>query len=67
MQTMLVLYADEGKVLTDGTTYGKQIFLAEGNDGSSYYEITETEYKEILANEEANNQIFDDEHNHDTI
>lgn len=40
-----VLYADEGKVLTDGEIYGKIIYLAEGLDESSFYEITDAEYE----------------------
>lgn len=40
-----VLYADEGKVLTDGEIYGKIIYLAEGLDESSFHEITEAEYE----------------------
>lgn len=42
MKERIVLYADDGKMLTDGTIYGKQIFLAEGADKSVYYEIPET-------------------------
>ncbi|MBR5152233.1 MAG: hypothetical protein IKW60_01700 [Clostridia bacterium] len=45
-----VLHATEGKLLTDGTIYGKEIFLAEGTDPASFYEISEQEY---LENEEA--------------
>ena len=29
MKTRTIIYADEGKILTDGEIYGKQIFLAE--------------------------------------
>lgn len=53
MKTRKILYADEGKVLTDGTHYGKQIFLADGVDESAYHEITEAEYEAIVAAEEA--------------
>lgn len=52
MKERKVLYADDGKVLTDGETYGKLIFLAEGKNSFSYYEITEQEYQEILKAEE---------------
>ena len=53
MVTRIVLTADEGKVLTDGENYGKQIFLAEGKTAEGYYEITEKEYNEIVEKQEA--------------
>ena len=43
MKTRTVLYADEGMVLTDGETYGKQFFLGDGKDVKDYYEITDEE------------------------
>lgn len=43
-----VIYADEGKVLTNGETYGTQIFLAEGLNEKDFYEISQEEYEEIL-------------------
>lgn len=50
--TRIVLTADEGKVLTDGEIYGKQIFLAEGKSADGYYEIDEEEYKILTENNE---------------
>ena len=47
-----VLYADEGKVLTDGEIYGKIIYLAEGLDESSFHEITDAEYEATLPKPE---------------
>lgn len=49
MKTSVVIYADEGKVLTNGEIYGKQIFLAEGEMVSDYHEITQERYAEILS------------------
>lgn len=46
MKTRIVIYADEGKILTDGTTYGKQIYLADGKNADSFWEISENEYDE---------------------
>lgn len=52
MKKMITLYADEGKVLTNGTVYGSTIQLAEGLNGEDFFEITEAEHKEILKKEE---------------
>lgn len=51
MIVRLTLCADEGKILTNGEVYANQVFLAIGEDGSDYYEITETEYENILKEE----------------
>lgn len=48
MKTRIVLYADEGKILTDGIIYGRQILLAEDRDADAFYEITEEVYETIL-------------------
>ncbi len=53
MKIRNVLYADEGKVLTNGEIYGKQIYLAEGVDPATFYEITDEEYAQINAALEA--------------
>ena len=47
MKSRTVLYADPGMVLTDGETYGKQIFLAEDRSADEFYEITEERAAEI--------------------
>ena len=47
MKTRTVLYADPGMVLTDGETYGKQIFLGDGRSAEEYYEITDEEMAAI--------------------
>ena len=57
MTTRILLNADEGKVLTDGTIYGKHIYLGDGRDASAFHEITEEDYEKILkaqSEEEAN-------------
>ena len=51
MKTRTILYADEGKILTNGKIYGKQIFLASGDSGFSFYEIDEEVYKQKLEEE----------------
>ena len=51
MKQRIIIYADEGKILTDGKEYGKQIYLAEGVSPDSFYEITDAEYAEIEEKE----------------
>lgn len=46
-----VIKADEGYVLTDGEVYGREIYLAEGEDPSAFYAITEEEYNIALLRE----------------
>lgn len=48
----ITLYADEGKVLTDGEVYGKIIHLAEDKDKGNFYEITKEEYNKIMEENE---------------
>lgn len=45
--TRIKLTASNGKILTNGETYGREIFLAEGDTAEDWYEITEEEYNEI--------------------
>ena len=52
MKTRTIIYADEGKILTNGEIYGKQIILAEGMYEFGFYEISDKEYAEILNSQE---------------
>ena len=47
-----VLYADEGKYLTNGEVYGKVIFLSETDDMANYTEITHEQYKALADTED---------------
>ena len=47
-----ILKASEGKILTNGEIYGSEIYLAEGMDESSFYEITLKEYEELTKPKE---------------
>ena len=51
--TMVKLTASEGHMLTDGEHYGKIVYLASGDEGEKWYEITEAEYKAKMAELEA--------------
>ena len=53
MTTRIILYAEEGKVLTNGEIYGKTIYLAEGLDESGFYEISDEEYEKLIEEQEA--------------
>ena len=48
----IVLTAKDGMVLTNGEIYGKEIYLANGVSADSFYEITQAEYDEIMAEQE---------------
>ena len=49
----IVLIADEGKVLTDGVSFGSIVRLGKEVDESAWYEIAEEEYNAIVDDEEA--------------
>lgn len=53
MKERIVLYADDGMVLTDGEHYGKQIFLADGVDADRYREIPESEMPDEMEEEKS--------------
>ena len=52
MRKMITIYADEGKILTDGEIYGTTISLAEGESAEKFYEITKEEYDKTLEESE---------------
>lgn len=52
MKTKMTLIADEGMILTDGTHYGRVVYLPAGVDGSAYHEIPEAEYEAIMTDNE---------------
>lgn len=53
MKIRNTLYAEEGMMLTDGTNYGSIVNLEIGVPVDKYYEITMTEYEEIVRAKEA--------------
>ena len=51
MEKRTLIIADNGKVLTNGTVYGTEIFLADGESADSYREISREEYEAIEESE----------------
>ena len=49
--TRIKLTASDGMVLTDGESFGKEVFLADDADQSKWHEITQAEYDAILESE----------------
>lgn len=45
------LMAPKGTILTDGETYGTEIYLGVNDSPFNWYEISEEEYKEKLKEE----------------
>lgn len=43
------MVASEGKVLTNGEAYGKEVYLGKNDSADNWHEITEAEYKIIQA------------------
>lgn len=51
------IFASEGFVLTNGSTYGKKVSLGINDTINNWHEITEEEYNKILESEEENEII----------
>jgi hypothetical protein len=51
------LIANKGMILTNGTIYGRIIYVADDVDINSFYEITEEEYNKIMEMEENENVL----------
>jgi len=47
-----VIEASKGCILTNGKTYGRKIYLAQGEDESCYYEISQAEYEALTSDED---------------
>ena len=53
--TRIKLIATDGMILTNGESYGKEVFLAETEIIENWYEITEEEYNELQKVIESHN------------
>lgn len=48
-----IIEAQKGCILTNGAVYGRKIYLADGETGEDFYEITDAEYEALQEAEEA--------------
>lgn len=46
--TRIKLTASEGHILTDGESFGRIVYLASGDSGEKWYEISEEEYQDKM-------------------
>jgi hypothetical protein len=56
----LLRASDEEHILTNGTVYGTEIWLAEGVNGEDFREITLDEYNAMLESEDATEEDYID-------
>ena len=47
------LIANNGMILTNGETYGREVFLGSSDSADNWYEITEAEYEAIMEAQNA--------------
>lgn len=52
MKKRILLYADEGKILTDGVHYTESSMLEIGRSEDDFYEIDKSEYEAIMKAKE---------------
>ena len=52
VENQIVLKAEEGKLLTNGDTFGTIVYLAKNDNADNWYEITIKEYQETLKSQE---------------
>lgn len=63
IENIKVLKADEGMRLTDGEIYAKTVLLPEGRTAEEFSEITEEAYKEIMKEQEVENEPYSEIYN----
>ncbi len=49
MKKRITLIAEDGKWLTDGEKYLREVILTVGENGEAWREITDAEYEKIIA------------------
>ena len=56
--TRIKLTASDGHILTDGENYGRIVYLASGDDGEKWYEITNREYENKMRELDEKSEIM---------
>lgn len=56
-----ILTAEDGMILTNGTVYGRVIYLADGANEDEWYAITEAEYEAIMDSERVDEHTLEQE------
>lgn len=57
-----VLFADEGMMLTDGSSFGTTVRLGKGDDGVKWYEITAEEAEKRMNDEPTEDDATEDDY-----
>lgn len=55
--TLTKLIASDGMMLTNGETFGKEVFLGTGDSVDNWHEITEAEAQAIMDEAEKNEPV----------
>lgn len=55
IENQTVLKAEEGKMLTNGDTFGTVVYLGENDSADNWHEITIEEYETMMADEGGEN------------
>ena len=50
----IILIADEGKVYTNGSTYGTEVHLAIDENPANWYQISREEYEQSIGGDTQN-------------
>ena len=54
----LMMVATDGMILTNGETYGREIYLGNGDSPENWYEITEAEYEKIMEADKHEENLY---------
>lgn len=57
-----VLLADEGMMMTDGSSFGTTVRLGKGDDGTAWYEITAEEAEKRMNEVPAEDEATEDDY-----